>query len=692
MEEQFLQRLTNAVDAHLDDEHFGVTELAAELGMSRTTLHRKVRQVVKKSVSAFIRETRLKKAFGLLQNNDGTVAEIAYKVGFGSATYFNKCFHDFYGFPPGDVLKGNHQLQQTTESINPGKKKRLLPVILFFFTIILAVSLYYILNNNKSSIIIYSIPTNQENSTLMLKGFQEEVQKQLIHFKELHVISGAYFKYLQDSVTNEIQIAKKLKSKYLLLFEGQTTGGKTIFWLKLIRISSGKTLWNDTFEYKDGYENLGRHQREVTLTVAKKLNVNIRSEERQQIEKMITDNLAAFNLYNKGIAESELGKFERHSVRWKKAKKLFEEALRLDPNFADAWLSLAGIYASNSIWQEMKSGFLYVQIFNNKLDTVIRYLEKAEILEVTDRNKFLFKKSIYLRNTGDFKKSFRLLEKSWESKVKDFTYYLDLSNFYFFKCDYYNCVRSSLKYRELVPKMETTPIHVIDKLTGVLINTGFHKEAINNAKIRFSHDNDTTAYKSSLIKCKLSGQNYESAYDDIQKQYLSDTTNLSFIWKQMNISIWRRDYSNAFYFMQKHTNLQKQQNILKTPRIEKGYLYQLNGNEAEANWHFNGLLANSIALGDTVVVPKVSEPYIFHELASVYSILGKKEEAFKCLNRIAQLETIPRYAINNLNLPFYDTIRNEPEFKRIKGEMQRKYENEHKRIRELLLSKGIDPS
>jgi transcriptional regulator GlxA family with amidase domain len=43
----------------------------------------------------------------LLQFQTGTVSEIASGVGFASTTYFIKCFHDYFGYPPGEVKKRN---------------------------------------------------------------------------------------------------------------------------------------------------------------------------------------------------------------------------------------------------------------------------------------------------------------------------------------------------------------------------------------------------------------------------------------------------------------------------------------------------------------------------------------------------------------------------------------------------------
>jgi len=89
----------------MKDERFGVSELAGKMNMSRKTLYRRIKSLTGKSVSQFIRNSRLNKALELLKNESLTVAEAAYMTGFGSATYFSKCFRDYFGFPPFEVTK-----------------------------------------------------------------------------------------------------------------------------------------------------------------------------------------------------------------------------------------------------------------------------------------------------------------------------------------------------------------------------------------------------------------------------------------------------------------------------------------------------------------------------------------------------------------------------------------------------------
>ena len=65
--EGFINRLTEITEANMTNEQFGVNELAREMGMSRSNLHRKVKSLTGGSVSKFICRVRLEGAKELLQ-------------------------------------------------------------------------------------------------------------------------------------------------------------------------------------------------------------------------------------------------------------------------------------------------------------------------------------------------------------------------------------------------------------------------------------------------------------------------------------------------------------------------------------------------------------------------------------------------------------------------------------------------
>jgi len=105
IENDFLRKITNIIKENISNEQFGVTELADEIGMSHSNLLRKIKKLTDLSASQFIREVRLKNAMEMLRNSSSNVSEVSYNVGFGSTSYFIKCFREHYGYQPGDVGK-----------------------------------------------------------------------------------------------------------------------------------------------------------------------------------------------------------------------------------------------------------------------------------------------------------------------------------------------------------------------------------------------------------------------------------------------------------------------------------------------------------------------------------------------------------------------------------------------------------
>lgn len=104
----FLQQVIDIVTENIPNESFTVEDLAAEIGLSRSQLHRKLNGLIRQSPNYIIRNMRLERARGLLQKNAGTVSEIAFMTGFNTVNYFSKCFKDAYGYAPSEVKRISH--------------------------------------------------------------------------------------------------------------------------------------------------------------------------------------------------------------------------------------------------------------------------------------------------------------------------------------------------------------------------------------------------------------------------------------------------------------------------------------------------------------------------------------------------------------------------------------------------------
>jgi DNA-binding response OmpR family regulator/anti-sigma regulatory factor (Ser/Thr protein kinase) len=103
VDKTFLDKLRVAIEKNMSREDFTVEELAGEAAMSRAQLHRKLVALTGDSAGDLIRSFRLQRAKEMLENRGGTVAEIAYAVGFSSPAYFTKCFREQFGVVPSDL-------------------------------------------------------------------------------------------------------------------------------------------------------------------------------------------------------------------------------------------------------------------------------------------------------------------------------------------------------------------------------------------------------------------------------------------------------------------------------------------------------------------------------------------------------------------------------------------------------------
>ncbi|WP_326283432.1 tetratricopeptide repeat protein [Tamlana sp. 2201CG12-4] len=103
IDEKFLNRLIELVEFNMSNENFGVTQLSIEIGMSRSQLHRKLIGLLDQGPSKFMQSFRLQRAHDLLKQKAATTSEIAYQVGFGSPSYFTKCFRKHFGYTPTEI-------------------------------------------------------------------------------------------------------------------------------------------------------------------------------------------------------------------------------------------------------------------------------------------------------------------------------------------------------------------------------------------------------------------------------------------------------------------------------------------------------------------------------------------------------------------------------------------------------------
>ncbi|GAA3619251.1 hybrid sensor histidine kinase/response regulator transcription factor [Flavivirga jejuensis] len=118
LDKKLLIKAVYIIDKNLSNSEFTVEDLAANLNLSRTHLHRKLKSITNQSATEFIRSIRLKHAIKLMKEGKYIVKEIGYAVGFSSHNYFTKTFKKQYGKSPSEFIKENFENLQTTSLKN----------------------------------------------------------------------------------------------------------------------------------------------------------------------------------------------------------------------------------------------------------------------------------------------------------------------------------------------------------------------------------------------------------------------------------------------------------------------------------------------------------------------------------------------------------------------------------------------
>lgn len=133
-------------------------------------------------------------------------------------------------------------------------------------------------------------------------------------------------------------IAQKLEVEAVLDGHLQHNGDQVRLTVQLVRTADGVPLWAESFD--EPFTNLLTVQQVISERVAHALSLHLGSAQRQRLQKNYTANPEAFEAYLKGRYF-----WNKHTpAELKKAIDYFQQAIELDPSYAQAWSGLADSY------------------------------------------------------------------------------------------------------------------------------------------------------------------------------------------------------------------------------------------------------------------------------------------------------------------------------------------------------------
>ncbi len=112
---EFLQQLEDFVVERAKEETLSVHDLCRYVGMSRTALYMKLKNMVDMSPQNFIIHARLKYAKKLLRDEGLQIKEAAYLSGFSNPKYFSTAFKKEFGESPTSYVRGLSDEKEDTD-------------------------------------------------------------------------------------------------------------------------------------------------------------------------------------------------------------------------------------------------------------------------------------------------------------------------------------------------------------------------------------------------------------------------------------------------------------------------------------------------------------------------------------------------------------------------------------------------
>ena len=95
-----MKRVLAFMEEKIGDSDVTLDDIAQAVAVSRTSLHRKMKQLTGTSPMDFLREARIRKSVKMLSSSSKNISEIAYDCGFSDPKYFSKCFKSATGLTP----------------------------------------------------------------------------------------------------------------------------------------------------------------------------------------------------------------------------------------------------------------------------------------------------------------------------------------------------------------------------------------------------------------------------------------------------------------------------------------------------------------------------------------------------------------------------------------------------------------
>jgi TolB-like protein/DNA-binding winged helix-turn-helix (wHTH) protein len=218
-------------------------------------------------------------------------------------------------------------------------------LILFFVLIGTSTTIYYLYQKNQQTTVSTDI---KSIAVLPFKTIGEEMDKEKLglgmadavisRLSKLQQVvvrpTSAVFRYT-DQPVNAVNAGVGLGVDAVLEGTTQCDGDRVRVSVQLVRVADGKSLWAESFQEK--IFDIFAVQDSISAKVAMALSINLTKQQEKLLEQRTTNSTEAFQAYQLGIYFIN----KRTKEDLLKAVEYFQQAVKIDPNYAQAYAGLA---------------------------------------------------------------------------------------------------------------------------------------------------------------------------------------------------------------------------------------------------------------------------------------------------------------------------------------------------------------
>jgi TolB-like protein len=436
--------------------------------------------------------------------------------------------------------------------------------------------------------------TGEPGLEYLSDGLTESVINSLSRLSHLRVIARSTVFSFKGTGNSPVTTGRKMGVDAVVVGRVIRLGDKLTVGVELVDVRDGTQIWGEA--YNQRFSDLLEVQESIAREVAGKLSLRLTGEERRQLVKQHTANVEAYSLYLKGRYFWN----RRTEKGINKGIQYFEEAIKLDANYALAYVGLSDCYRGLAIWNVVPPSAAY--------SLSRRYVTKALEIDGSLAEAYA---SLAIIELYDY---------DWRAAEKLFKLALELDPNYATAHYWYSVYLTSL---------------------------GRFDEAIAATKLARNTDPFSLMTAAQLGKIYYSMRRYEQAVEQFDEIVEMDSTFATAHGMKGLVCIGMGRYEAAI------ASIQKADDLLGGDDAEAialmGYGYGMWGKLEEAS----AALSRLEAQAQHRYIP----PYL---LSYIYTGLKEKDKTFECLEK-AYLEHSYSLAYLKIN-PIYDDLRPDDRF------------------------------